>query len=248
MAIHSDNGGKVDPEPQLPSPARTAQPPKTRRRLILRRAAIVAAALFGLFLFSLLLLKWIDPPFTALHVQRRIESWFDKGPYAKHYQFIPLGSISPHLQHAVIAAEDGRFYQHHGFDWIEIKDAVTDDWEEGRFRGASTISQQLFKNLYFGTRLSPIRKAFELALVPFLELVLGKDRILELYLNTIEMGRGVYGADAAARVHFHTTAARLSREQAARLAAILPAPRRRNPARMNTYSRTILTRMAQMGW
>ncbi len=148
----------------------------------------------------------------------------------------------------MIAAEDARFYSHFGFDWTEIKDAVFDDLEEGRVRGASTMTQQLVKNLFFTTHGSLLRKAAEASLVVPAELILGKRRILELYLNVVEWGPGVYGAEAAARYHYRTTSAQLNREQAARLAAILPSPRRRRPARMDSYSAEILKRMDQMGW
>lgn len=201
-----------------------------------------------LLCLSLFLLKWIDPPATAVQIQRRVESWFTPGPYQKRYSFVPLSRISPHLAHAVIAAEDSRFFEHHGFDWIEIKDAVTDDWEEGRVRGASTISQQVVKNLYLTTRGGLIRKALEVPVTALAEPILGKQRILELYLNISEMGRGVYGAEAAANFYFRVHAAALNREQSARLASILPAPRRRSPLKNSTYAETILSRMRQMGW
>jgi monofunctional biosynthetic peptidoglycan transglycosylase len=169
--------------------------------------------------------------------------------YRKRYAFAGLESISPNLQHAVIAAEDARFYGHHGFDWEEIRDAMEDNLEEGgRGRGASTISQQLVKNLFFGTGRSFLRKGVEATLVPVAEAALGKQRILELYLNVVEWGPGVYGAEAAARYHYSTSARRLGREQAARLAAVLPSPRRRRPQRMNNYAARILGRMSQMGW
>ena len=156
--------------------------------------------------------------------------------------------ISPNLQHAVIAAEDARFYQHHGFDWQQIEIAADEDWEGRRRRGASTLTQQLVKNLFFGTERSFLRKGAEATLVPVAELVLGKQRILELYLNEVEWGPGIYGAEAACR-HYDGIAARsIDREQAARLAAILPAPLRRRPDRMNRYSAMILDRMRKMGW
>jgi monofunctional biosynthetic peptidoglycan transglycosylase len=114
-------------------------------------------------------------------------------------EFIPLSQISPDLQHAVIAAEDARFYQHHGFDWHEIQIAAQDDLEGDRIRGASTLTQQLVKNLFFGTGRSVVRKAAEFTLVPVAEFVLGKRRILEIYLNVAEWGPDIYGADAACR-------------------------------------------------
>jgi monofunctional biosynthetic peptidoglycan transglycosylase len=153
------------------------------------------------------------------------------------------------MQHAVIAAEDGRFYQHHGFDWHEIKVAAEEDKEGVRTRGASTVTQQLVKNLFFGTGRSVLRKVAEASLVPVAELVLGKQRILELYLNVVEWGPGVYGAEAACRYYYYRSSAQsVGRQRAARLAAILPAPRRRRPERMNSYSGVILRRMGQIGW
>lgn len=181
-------------------------------------------------------------------MQRRFQAWVHRTPYNKRYKFIPLNQIAPNLQHAVIAAEDTRFYQHHGFDFHEIQIAAEDDLEGERTRGASTITQQLVKNLFFGTSRSIFRKGAEATLVPVAELVLGKQRILELYLNVIEWGPGIYGAEPACRYHDQTAARNIGREQAARLAAILPAPLKRRPARMNNYSEIILTRMSQMGW
>jgi monofunctional biosynthetic peptidoglycan transglycosylase len=161
---------------------------------------------------------------------------------------VELSRISPALQHAVIAAENARFYQHHGFDWHEIQVAAEDDWEGGRRRGASTITQQLVKNLFFGTGRSFLRKGVEFTLVPVAEFVLGKQRILELYLNVVEWGPGIYGVEAASRSYYGTSARKVSPPEAARLAAILPAPLRRRPERMNGYSEKILVRMRQMGW
>jgi len=204
-----------------------------------------------LWLFAVLLLvatRWIDPPTTAVHMQRRMQAWIHQTPYQKRYKFIPLRQISPDLHHAVIAAEDARFYQHHGFDWHEIKIAAEDDLEGGRSRGASTITQQLVKNLFFGTGRSILRKGAEFTLVPVAEVVLGKQRILEIYLNVIEWGPGIYGAESACHYYARTSAQNIGRQQAAQLAAILPAPLKRRPERMNGYSAIILRRMLQMGW
>ena len=204
-----------------------------------------------LWLIAALLLaaaKWIDPPTTAVQMQRRVQSWIHGTPYQKRSKFIPLSQISPDLQHAVIAAEDGRFYQHHGFDWQEIHIAAEQDLEGERTRGASTLTQQLVKNLFFGTGRSLIRKGAEASLVPVAEYILGKRRILELYLNLVEWGPGVYGAEAACRYWYKVPARSVGREQAARLAAILPGPLKRRPERMHRYPEIILTRMSKMGW
>jgi monofunctional glycosyltransferase len=219
-----------------------------RLRSILVAIAVALALAWTLAAITLIALRWIDPPTTAVHVQRRVQAFIHGTPYHSRYRFIPITEVSPELQHAVVAAEDARFYQHHGFDWHEIQIAAEDDLEGTRSRGASTITQQLVKNLFFGTGRSVLRKGAEFTLVPVAELVLGKRRILELYLNVVEWGPGVYGADAAARYHYQIPARNLSREQAARLAAILPSPLRRHPARMNHYSTLIQDRMRQMGW
>ena len=197
---------------------------------------------------TLVATRWIDPPTTAVHMERRFQAWINHKPYRESYRFIPLSEISPELQHAVIAAEDGRFYEHNGFDWKQIQIAAEDDMEGGRSRGASTITQQLVKNLFFGTNRSILRKGAEASLVPVAELALGKERILELYLNVVEWGPGIYGADAACDHYYHTTARKVGREQSARLASILPAPLKRKPERMNHYTDLILERMRQMGW
>lgn len=237
-------------------PATTQSRPKTvpRRRLrsrlwlAVRWTALILAELWLLAALSLVLLRWINPPTTAVQAERRVESWFSNKPYRVRYEFVPLRSISPNLQHAVIAAEDARFYEHHGFDWHQIRLDADEDMEGGRLRGASTLDQQLVKNLFFGTGRSVVRKAAEASLVPVAELVLGKRRILELYLNEVEWGPGVYGAQAACQYWDRTSARAIGRDESAHLAAILPAPRRRHPDRMGRYSAIIETRMAQMGW
>lgn len=206
------------------------------------------AALWLLAALTLVAARWIDPPTTAVHLQRRMQAWMRSAPYHERYRFVPLSQISPDLQHAVVAAEDARFYQHHGFDWHQIEIAAEGDLNGGRTRGASTITQQLIKNLFFGTGRSLLRKGAEFTLVPVAELVLGKRRILELYLNVVEWGPGIYGAEAASRAYYGTSGRHLGREPAARLAAILPVPLKRRPERMNQYSELILERMRQMGW
>jgi monofunctional biosynthetic peptidoglycan transglycosylase len=204
--------------------------------------------LWSLAALMLVTARWIDPPTTAVHIQRRLQAWIHHKPYHERYKFIPLSQISPDLQHAVIAAEDSRFYQHHGFDWHEIEIAADEDLEGDRTRGASTITQQLVKNLFFGTGRSFLRKGAEVTLVPVAELVLGKGRILEIYLNVVEWGPGIYGAESACRYYDETAARNIGREQAARLAAVLPGPLKRRPERMNRYSAIILKRMDRMGW
>jgi len=217
-------------------------------RSLIRWLVIGVVLLWSLAALILVAARWIDPPTTAVHIQRRMQAWIHNTSYRERYKFIPLSQISADLQHAVIAAEDAHFYQHHGFDWHEIQIAAENDLEEGRTRGASTITQQLVKNLFFGTGRSILRKGAEFTLVPVAEFVLGKRRILEIYLNVVEWGPGIYGAESASRYYDGTAARTVGREQAARLAAILPAPLKRRPERMNNYSARILQRMSQMGW
>ena len=154
--------------------------------------------------------------------QRRLQAWIQHKPYHERYEFVPLSQISPDFQHAVIAAEDARFYQHHGFDWHAMQIAAEDDMEGGRIRGGSTLTQQLVKNLFFGTGRSILRKGAEFTLVPVAELVLGKQRILELYLNVVEWGPGVYGAESACRYYYRISARNIDRQQVG--------PARRNSA------------------
>jgi monofunctional glycosyltransferase len=229
-------------------PAKSPKRKPSLPRRILTWFLLLVATFYCLATLGFLALRWIDPPFTMVHVERRIESWFHKGAYRKRYAFVPLENISPAFQHAVIAAEDARFFHHHGFDWHEVHEAVEDGLEDGKLRGASTIDQQLAKNLFLTTNRSILRKGLEVTLVPIEELILSKRRILELYLNVVEWGPGVFGAEAAARYHYGVPASRTGREQGARLAAILPSPRHRQPARMSRYAARILTRMDQMGW
>jgi monofunctional biosynthetic peptidoglycan transglycosylase len=196
----------------------------------------------------LVAVRWIDPPTTAVHMERRLQALIHHTSYHERYEFVPLSQISGDFQHAVIAAEDARFYQHHGFDWHAMEIAAEGDMEGGRIRGGSTLTQQLVKNLFFGTDRSILRKGAEFTLVPVAELVLGKQRILELYLNVVEWGPGVYGAESACRYYYRTSARNIDRQQSARLAAILPLPLKRRPDQMNHYSGLILERMRQMGW
>jgi monofunctional glycosyltransferase len=233
--------------------ARSATPPKTplpkgSLQSFFQWLIIGAFLLWSLASLLLVAARWIDPPTTAVHLQRRLQAWIHRTPYQERYKFIPLSQISPNLQHAVIAAEDARFYQHHGFDWHAIQLAAEEDMEGGRTRGGSTLTQQLVKNLFFGTGRSFLRKGAETTLVPVAEFVLGKQRILELYLNVVEWGPGIYGAESACRYYDGTSAQNISLQQSARLAAILPAPLKRRPERMNNYSAIILRRMQQVGW
>jgi monofunctional glycosyltransferase len=167
--------------------------------------------------------------------------------------WVPASRISRHLVHAVLASEDQKFFGHEGVDWDAIKESAEKDVKARRLAaGGSTITQQLAKNLYFGTAKTPQRKLRELVVARWLEQDLGKRRILELYLNVIEWGDGVYGAEAAARTWFGKTAATLEASEAAQLAAMIPNPRRLNPrvnpARLARATRRVTWLMAQAGY
>ena len=231
------------PNTQIQAPRRTGF-----LRPFIRGIVIGGVLLWSFAGLILVAARWVDPPTTVVHIQRRLQAWIHHTPYRERYKYIPLNQISVDLQHAVIAAEDQHFYQHHGFDWHQIQIAAEDYLESDRTPGASTITQQLVKNLFFGTGRSILRKGAEATLVPVAEFVLGKQRILEIYLNVVEWGPGIYGAESACRYYDETAARNIGREQAARLAAILPAPLERRPERMNDYSSTILQRMGLMGW
>src|SRR5579864_4580727 len=221
---------------------------KSLLRSFVRWFLIGAALLWSLAALILVAARWIDPPTTAVQMERRLQAWIHHTPYHERYELVPLNQISPEFQHAVIAAEDARFYQHHGFDWDAIEIAAEGDMEGGRIRGGSTLTQQLVKNLFFGTGRSILRKSAEFTLVPVAELVLGKRRILELYLNVVEWGPGVYGAESACRYWYRSSARNLDTQQSAELAAILPSPLKRRPDRMTRYSALIQERMRQAGW
>jgi monofunctional glycosyltransferase len=215
---------------------------------ILRWALLLAIGFYTACLLGLVYLKILPPLTTGVQIERKVEAMIGHHGYRKRFHFVPLSRISRELQYAVITAEDGRFYQHHGFDWKEIQKVAEQDAEEGKLsRGASTITQQLVKNLFLTTSRSFVRKGIEFTLTPPAEFILGKERILELYLNVIEWGPGIYGAEAAAEAWYRVPAAQLNRDQAARLAAIIPSPLHRKPARMNDLSARILQRMRRTG-
>lgn len=189
------------------------------------------------------------PPSSTAFMERRLEALREKNPRARlAQQWMPYERISSNLKRAVVAAEDARFLDHEGFDWEMIQKAMVKNERRGRVvAGASTISQQLAKNLFLSGERSWLRKGEEAIITWMLESVLSKRRILELYLNVAEWGEGVFGAEAAARHHFGVSAAALSPEQAAWLAAILPSPHRYNHGRLTVYLagrvETILERM-----
>jgi monofunctional biosynthetic peptidoglycan transglycosylase len=195
-----------------------------------------------------LVLRVFEPPTTMIILLRTVKRFLGgERPLYPWRQPVPIARISPHLRRAVLVAEDARFYRHYGFDFHEISRAL-DAYEQGKgLRGASTITQQTAKNLFLWDGRSWLRKGVEAYLAVVLEILLPKERILEIYLNLAEWGDAVFGAEMAAEVHYGKAAVSLSREEAARLAAILPNPRGWNvhdPV-ARRRARIILERMSQ---
>jgi monofunctional glycosyltransferase len=223
------------------------------RRLLLRlgRWLVLLVLLFLLVPIPLVLvLRIIEPPTTMVMMIRTVERVFNGAhPIYPRRQPVPMARISPWLRRAVVAAEDDRFYRHNGFDFQEIARAL-EAHEQGKpLRGASTISQQTAKNLFLWDGRSYLRKALEAYLTVVLEALLPKERILEIYLNLVEWGDGVFGAEMAAQVSYGKAAALLSREEAAKMAAVLPNPRGWNVAGplARRRARVILERMSSQG-
>jgi monofunctional biosynthetic peptidoglycan transglycosylase len=184
-------------------------------------------------LFLIFKYKKSNPEVSSLMQQRAAEAASAGKTPAREQTWVPYEKISANLVRAVLAGEDQKFFDHDGFDWEELQKAVEKDWEEKKFhRGASTISQQLAKNLFLSTSKNPLRKIHEALITWEMEHMMTKRRILEIYLNVIEWGDGIYGAEAAARHYFNTSAASLSAEQAAFLSAMVPGP-------LNAYNPTI---------
>jgi len=214
-----------------------------RMRTILRWTwYALLLALIGLvavqFWFLAHVWYWADHnPESTAFMRARLQILREDDPNARiAQQWIPYSRIPGHLKRAVIAAEDDRFTSHSGFDWAEIEKAYERNRQEGEIvRGASTISQQLAKNLFLSAERTWWRKAQEAVITVMLEMLLTKHRILEIYLNVVEWGDGVFGAEAAARYHYGVLAVALSPEQAARLAAMLPSPRSYPPGLDTLY-------------
>ena len=201
---------------------------------------IVRWILVGFFVSTILAvvcLRFIPVFITPLMVIRCVEQ-VDGGESIKmHHHWVPMEEISRHMPVAVMASEDQRFLKHHGFDYNAIEKAAIHNMKGGKRHGASTISQQTAKNVFLWPGRSWIRKGFEVYFTFLIEMMWSKQRIMEVYLNSIEMGDGIYGVDAVAEYHFDTTASQLSRSQCALIAATLPNPRRFNSAAPGEYMR-----------
>ena len=194
-------------------------------------------AFFASTILSVAILRWVPVWFTPLMFIRVAQQVKSDEKMTLHHHWVPFEEISPFLSTAVIASEDAHFLEHHGFDYKAIEHAAMRNMKhpEKRKLGASTISQQTAKNVFLWPGRSWIRKGFEVYFTTLIELMWTKQRIMEVYLNSIEMGNGIYGADAVAEWHFHTTADKLTKAQCALIAASLPNPRQYNSARPSSY-------------
>ncbi|MFH1160152.1 MAG: monofunctional biosynthetic peptidoglycan transglycosylase [bacterium] len=217
------------------------------RKWFLRIAFYFVLAFFGSSVFFVLLYKFVPPPIIPLMVFRLLEKPVKGQIHSLYKDWVPLKEISPNLQLAVMASEDNLFLEHFGFDLDAIEKAQDYNTKQKgkRLRGASTISQQTAKNVFLWPQRSWIRKGLEVYFTFLIELVWSKKRIMTVYLNVIEMGKGVYGAEAASRFYFKKPAADLTRNESALIAAILPNPRKWNPVHPTAY---LLNRQQWILW
>ncbi|MBA1273701.1 monofunctional biosynthetic peptidoglycan transglycosylase [Stutzerimonas azotifigens] len=204
-------------------------------RTVLRRLVKLLLWLTALSVVLVLALRWIPPPFTALMIERKIESFSGEQSLDLQRTWRPWTELPDDLKMAVIAAEDQKFADHWGFDVAAIRAAFEHNEQGGSLRGASTLSQQVAKNLFLWSGRSWARKGLEVWFTALIELLWPKQRILEVYLNSVEWGDGIFGAEAAARHHFNVGAPYLSTQQASQLAAVLPNPRQWSAGRPSAY-------------
>ena len=189
----------------------------------------------GISILSVIVFKWVPIPSTPLMLTRAIGNKLDGEAMVCSHDWVPIEAISTNLQRAVIASEDGNFLTHHGFDFNAIQKAMESNEKGKKLKGGSTISQQTAKNIFLWQGRSYIRKGLEAYFTVLIELIWGKERIMEVYLNSIEMGNGVYGAQAASEYWFRKNAADLSKNEAAGIAAILPNPRKFRATNSSSY-------------
>jgi len=190
---------------------------------------------FGLSILSVIVFKWVPVPFTPLMITRAIDQKIDGKEMTCSHDWEPIENISINLQKAVIASEDGNFLKHSGFDFTAMQKAFKNNNRGKKLKGGSTISQQTAKNVFLWQGRSYVRKGLEAYFTVLIELIWGKERIMEVYLNSIEMGEGVYGAEAAAKYWYKTDAKSLTKRQAAGIAAILPNPRKFKASNSSSY-------------
>jgi monofunctional glycosyltransferase len=225
--------------------------PRSLVHRILARTLQGLALLIAASILTTLALRWITPPTTAVMMERRVDAWRNGRSYGVDFRWVRWDGISPQAALAVIAAEDQNFATHHGFDFESIQKTLEAHERGQRLRGASTISQQVAKNLFLWSGRSYLRKGLEAYFTIIIELTWSKRRILEVYLNIIELGDGVFGVEAASLRYFHKPAAHLGSEEAALLAAALPNPLRLKVDQPSSYiverRAWILQQMGQLG-
>ncbi|WP_160285633.1 monofunctional biosynthetic peptidoglycan transglycosylase [Pseudomonas knackmussii] len=208
-----------------------------RMKILLRRLFKFILWFVAASVVVVVVLRWVPPPGSMLMLERKVQSWFNGQPIDVQHDWQSWDDISDNLKIAVIAGEDQKFAEHHGFDMPAIEQALAHNERGKSVRGASTISQQTAKNLFLWPGRSWLRKGLEAWFTVLLETFWPKERILEVYLNSAEWDNGVFGAQAAARHHFGVDASKLSAQQAAQLAAVLPNPRKWSAARPSPYVR-----------
>lgn len=199
---------------------------------IFQRAKPIAAIALGVWLLTVLVFRFAPPPVTTLVMVRQIQSWFSSQAGLQDWRWIGSREVPQYVLQAVVTAEDARFLEHWGIDLLAVGDVLDSAGSKRRLRGASTITMQTVKNIYLWPGRSYVRKAIEWLMAPIAGAVWGKRRTLELYINVIEWGNGIYGIESAARHYFHKSASKLSPQEAAALAAILPNPRKLSPLTM----------------
>lgn len=213
---------------------------KTEKRSLRRRIVVFFLKLFlwlfGLSILSVIIFKFVPVPFTPLMITRALEQREAGKEMTCSHDWVPLEDISMNLQKAVVASEDGNFLKHNGFDFKALANAYESNQKGKKLKGGSTISQQTAKNVFLWQGRSYLRKGLEAYFTVLIELIWGKERIMEVYLNSIEMGDGVYGAQAASEHWYRKDAKDLSKYEAAGIAAILPNPRKFKASNSSSYT------------
>ncbi|QRY80909.1 monofunctional biosynthetic peptidoglycan transglycosylase [Pseudomonas sp. PDNC002] len=228
--------------------ARSSAQAKPRMPKLLRRLLKIALWFVAVSVALVIILRWVPPPGTMVMVERKVESWFNGKPIDLQRSWRSWDELPESLKLAVIAGEDQKFAEHHGFDLPAIQKALAHNEQGGKVRGGSTISQQVAKNVFLWTGRSWVRKGFEAWFTLLIETFWSKQRILEVYLNSVEWDAGVFGAQAAAQHHFGVDAKRLSQQQASLLAAVLPNPRKWSAGKPGPYVRQRASWIRQQMW
>jgi len=228
--------------------ARSSAQSKPRMPKLLRRLLKIALWFVAISVGLVIVLRWVPPPGTMVMVERKVQSWFNGQPIDLQRSWRSWDELPDSLKLAVIASEDQKFAEHHGFDLPAIQKALAHNEQGGKVRGGSTISQQVAKNVFLWTGRSWVRKGFEAWFTLLIETFWSKQRILEVYLNSVEWDAGVFGAQAAARHHFGVDAKRLSQQQSSLLAAVLPNPRKWSAGKPGPYVRQRASWIRQQMW